>query len=267
MRSTTSAFVVPPQLVDQVGRRGHAVLPHRILQPPGCARHQLVARQRGRFQEAEDRLVERRGVGVEQLDQHRVLGEVADDRVRPAQHAGIGDAQLEPLLEGRGPRGQRAAHADPHQRDAFRVHFRQAHRVIHDRRHDLLPIGPEGQPLQADRRALARPRKLQAVIAALHARIGQVFRLLRPGVAALVDDQHRRFPLRERRAVEVAGQRRAFVGDFHPAGRDAQQARSPGRSTRCPGGSPPRRRDRSAPGGGSARPDSRWPRAGTPRPR
>jgi len=111
---------------------------------------------------------------------------------------------------------QIAAETPADQRHPLRVHLRAGERVVDHRAHHVLPVGAEHQALVDEGAALAGAVEGEAVVAAAHGGHGMgKVRLMHGGVVAVGGDHRGARLARVIGTVEVAGQARALVGDFH----------------------------------------------------
>ena len=142
--------------------------------------------------------------------------QVRPQRLEEIPLAGVGDAGRKPVLPAGCTGRQIAAETPADQRHPLRVHLRAGERVVDHRAHHVLPVGAEHQALVDEGSALAGAVEGEAVVAAAHGGHGMgKVRLVHGGVVAVGGDHQGARLARVIGTVEVAGQARALVGDFH----------------------------------------------------
>ena len=145
------------------------------------------------------------------------------DRPR-VQDTGVGDDCGEPVLVACGLDHRGAAHAPARDCDAAAVHVGARPQPVHDRGHDVLPVGPVRDLALEQHRALAGPLEDQGVITALErcrTAKGEQVHIL--SVAAVVQNHGRPRRPRAVRGQEVPGRPGPVVRDADPLERRVEQ--------------------------------------------
>jgi hypothetical protein len=104
-------------------------------------------------------------IGVAFHDRHELIvrNALRQPRTHERHDAAVGDAALQPVLEGGPARRQVPAHADADERQAIGVDLGTSHQVINGRANDPLPVEAEGEPLLANDLSLTRSLEGEAV--------------------------------------------------------------------------------------------------------